>query len=390
MSETFAMRNTALVTVIRSLFLASLFVTGSRAAEGYSSDWKHVASADLSLMGDYEGRWVDAPAKQYFDINKPLAAQVINVREGEYQIQFFQQHDARADTYFVGTGRLVDGEIRFEGNGWNGVVSKDGLNGKGTGHGAEARFELKRVVRSSPSLGAKAPAGAIVLFDGKNFDEWQRADGGDVSWHIVEGGAMEVRSPANDDEKARKIGGDIVTKRKFGSCRVHLEFRYPVEPGKAGQGRGNSGFFLQDCYEVQVLNSYGMQGLWNECGALYKTAPPKVNAARPPMEWQTYDIDYTAAVWKDGEKISPPRITVRLNGVTIHRDEPIPHATAHAFDQRLNEPRGEAPLRLQDHGNAIQYRNIWIIPGKVTRWHGAPKRRMICTFVSGNARRLFR
>jgi hypothetical protein len=82
------------------------------------------------------------------------------------------------------------------------------------------------------------------------------------------------------------------------------------------------------------------------------------------MEWQTYDIDYTAAVWKNGEKISPPRITVRLNGLVIHRDEPIPHATAHVFDQRLNEPREKGPLKLQDHGNAIQYRNIWIVPGK--------------------------
>jgi hypothetical protein len=352
------------IVIFRAFAFSTFLASGSLAAEGHSPDWKQVASADLSLMGDYEGRWFDAPEKQYFDINKPLAAQVINVREGEYLIQFFQQHDARADTYFVGTGRLADGVIRFEGNGWRGEVSKDGISGRGSGHGGEARFELKRVVRSSPSLGMKAPEGAIVLFDGKNFDEWQHADGGAVSWHLVEGGAMEVRSAANDEEKAKKIGGDIITKRKFGSCRVHLEFRYPVEPGKAGQGRGNSGFFLQDCYEVQVLNSYGTQGLWNECGALYKTAPPKVNAARPPMEWQTYDIDYTAAVWKNGEKISPPRITVRLNGVVIHRDEPIPHATAHAFDQRLNEPREKGPLKLQDHGNAIQYRNIWIVPGK--------------------------
>lgn len=364
MSETSAMRNTILGEITRCFVLTALLAKGSRAVEGHSSDWTQVAIADRTLMGDYEGTWIDAPEKHYFDINKPLAAQVINVREGEYFLRFFQQHDSRADEYFAGTGRLVDGEIRFEGNGWNGVVSKDGLSGKGSGHGGEARFELKRVVRSSPSLGAKPPMGAVVLFDGKNFDEWRHADGGAVTWHMVDGGAMEVRSAANEDERARKIGGDIFTKRKFGDCRVHLEFRYPVEPGKAGQGRGNSGFFMQDCYEVQVLNSFGLQGLWNECGALYKTAPPKVNAARPPMEWQTYDIEYTAAVWKDGKKVSPPRITVRLNGVIIHRDEPIPHATAHAFDQRLNEPQVEAPLRLQDHGNAIQYRNIWVIPGK--------------------------
>ena len=348
--------------IICVLAMSAFISTVNLAAEGRSPDWTQVADADLSLMGDYEGQWIDAPERHYFDINKPLAAQVINVREGEYFIRFFQQHDARADTYFEGKGRLGDGVIRFEGDGWHGEVSKDGMRGKGSGHGGEAHFELKRVVRSSPSLGAKAPAGAIVLFDGKNFDEWQRPDGGAVTWHLLENGTMEVRSAKNDEERAQKIGGDIVTKRKFGSCRVHLEFRYPVEPGLAGQARGNSGFFLQDCYEIQVLNSYGMQGLWNECGALYKALPPKVNASRPPMEWQTYDIDYTAAVWKNGEKISPPRITVRFNGVVIHRDEPIPHATAHAFDQRLNEVRDEAPLRLQDHSNAIQYRNIWVVP----------------------------
>ena len=349
--------------VLSRVIAMSVFVaTDSLAAGGHSPDWTQVADADLFLMGDYDGRWIDAPEKHYFDINPPLAAQVINVREGEYLIRFFQQHDARADIYFEGIGRLVDGVIRFQGDGWNGEVSKDGMSGRGSGHGGEARFELKRVVRSSPSLGIKPPAGAIVLFDGKNFDEWQHADGSAVSWHRVEGDAMEVRSAKNDEERAKKIGGDIFTKRKFGNCRVHLEFRYPVEPGLAGQARGNSGVFLQDSYEVQLLNSYGTQGLWNECGALYKTLPPKVNACRPPMEWQTYDIDYTAAVWKNGEKISPPRITVRFNGVVIHRDEPIPHATGHALDQRLNEPRNERPLRLQDHGNAIQFRNIWITP----------------------------
>ncbi|MEY3895022.1 MAG: hypothetical protein RLZZ214_541, partial [Verrucomicrobiota bacterium] len=93
--------------------------------------------------------------------------------------------------------------------------------------------------------------------------------------------------------------------------------------------------------------------------------PPRVNAARPPMEWQTYDIEYTASVWKDGKKESPPRITVRHNGVLIHHDEEIPHATAHAFATRNVEPKDEGPLRLQDHNNAIQFRNIWVVPGNV-------------------------
>jgi len=341
-----------------------LNAANANAAEGISPAWIEVAEADQTLMGDYEGEWVDAPKGHYFDINKPLAAQVINVREGEYQVRFFQQHDSRADPYFEGPGTLENGEIRFSGNGWQGAVGKDGLRGNTSAHGGDIRFELKKVKRSSPTHGIKPPPDAIVLFDGKNFDQWQHGSGREVSWHLLENGAMEVRSAKTDEERKSGIGGDIQTKQSFGDCRVHLEFRYPVEPGIAGQGRGNSGFFLQKDYEVQILNSYGLHGYWNECGALYKTSPPQVNAARPPMEWQTYDIDYTASVWKDGKKISPPRITVRHNGVLIHNDAEIPHVTSHSFPGRSAEPQGDGPLRLQDHNNALQFRNIWILPVK--------------------------
>lgn len=348
------------------IFLSALLISAGNlsAAEGFSSDWTQVAAADLTLMGDYEGEWLDAPKGHYFEINKPLAAQVINVRQGEYQLRLFQEHDCRADPYFEGPGKL-DGElIRFEGNGWSGTVSKDGLSGvSGQGHGKGIRFLLKKVTRSSPTLGAMPPTGAVVLFDGKNFEQWQHGGGRAVTWNLSGDGVMEVRSGKSEDDRKQGIGGDIQTKQSFGDCKVHLEFRYPVEPGKAGQGRGNSGFFLQGDYELQVLNSYGLQGWWNECGALYKTSPPRVNAARPPMEWQTYDVIYKASVWKDGKKVSPPRVTARLNGVLIHNDEEIPHATAHAFKTRSVEPMAAGPIRLQDHGNAIQFRNIWLVPG---------------------------
>lgn len=348
-----------------SLLTSILLGAGTAAAaEGSSPDWTNVAAADQCLMGDYQGEWLDAPNGHYFNINRPLAAQVINVRPGEYFLRFYQEHDRRADPYFEGSGKLEGDEIRLSANGWNGVVSKDGLAGAGSGQGGgPVRFQLKKVTRSSPTLGMAPPPGAIALFDGKNFDHWQHGDGRPVTWSLLDNGVMEVRSARSAEDRANRIGGDIQTREKFGDCRVHLEFRYPVEPGKAGQGRGNSGFFLQGDYEVQILNSYGLHGLWNECGALYKASPPQVNAARPPMEWQTYDITYTASVWKDGKKISPPRITVRHNGVTIHKDEEIAHVTSHTFAGRLAEPKGEGPLRLQDHGNAIQFRNIWLLPG---------------------------
>ncbi len=334
------------------------------ASEGLAPAWNNVCAADLTLMGDYQGEWKDAPKGHYFEINKPVAAQIVNIKDGEYTVRIYQEHDCRADPYFEGTGKLVGDEIRFEEKGWSGTVSKEGMTGvSGSGHGGGVHFNLKKVVRSSATLGAKPPAEALVLFDGKNFDQWQHAGGRPVSWNLLENGVMEIRSASTPEEKKQGIGGDIETKRKFGDCKIHLEFRYPVEPGKTGQDHGNSGFFFQGDYEVQVLNSYGLQGWWNECGALYKTSPPQVNAARPPMEWQTYDIDYTASVWKDGRKASSPRITVRLNGVLIHHDEEIPHVTAHAYAARFVEPKGDGPIRLQEHGHPVQYRNIWMIPG---------------------------
>lgn len=328
----------------------------SIAVEGVSADWTKVAAANQSLMGDYQGEWSDPPKGNYYEINKPLAAQVIHVRGGVYQVHFYQEHDMRADPYFEGVGTLEGEMIRFGGNGWSGMVSKEGITGKS----GSISFELKRVVRASPTLGAKPPAGASVLFDGKNFDAWQHGDGRPVTWHLLDQERMEVNSALWSDNRKKKIGGDIQTKQKFGNCEIHLEFRYPVEDGKEGQGRGNSGFFFQRDYEVQILNSYGLDGRWNECGALYKASPPKVNAARPPMEWQTYDIKYTASVWNGETMVSAPRIEVRLNGVLIHQDQEIPFVTAHAFASRTAHPKGDGPIRLQDHGNAIQFRNIWI------------------------------
>lgn len=345
-----------------AIAVAMSHAAATAATTGISPEWTQVAEADLELMGDYQGEWLDAPRGHYYQINKPLAAQVINVREGEYRVRFFQQHDARADAYFEDTAKLVDGEIRFEAKGWTGVANRDGLNGSVQQGETVIRFALKRDDRLSPTLGLAPPENAIALFDGSNFDHWQHGDGRPVTWSMVDGGAMEVRSARSDEDRRNRIGGDIQTKQSFGDCRFHMEFRYPVEPGRAGQGRGNSGLFFQGDYEVQILNSYGLDGLWNECGALYKLAPPKVNSTRRPMAWQSYDVEYRASVWKDGKKVSPPRITVYLNGVRIHNDEPVIHATAHAFEARTREPKGPGPIRLQDHGNPIQFRNIWVAP----------------------------
>lgn len=194
-----------------------------------------------------------------------------------------------------------------------------------------------------------APKGAVVLFDGKDFANWQKRDGGEVKWTLRPGGVME----------GVKGHGDIVTKEKFdGSFKLHVEFRVPYEPDLKGQGRGNSGVYVQGRYEVQVLDSYGLQSGKNDCGAIYGVAAPTVNACKAPTVWQSYDITFTAPKFENGKKTEPARMTVAHNGVVIHKDVAVPvdNTTAGLG----GDPATPGPILLQDHGHPVQYRNIWL------------------------------
>ena len=164
--------------------------------------------------------------------------------------------------------------------------------------------KLPRVERKSETLGQKAPEGATVLFDGKkSIDNWESAK-------IVEEELLGATS--------------CFTKEKLGDHKLHIEFRTPFMPSAAGQARGNSGVYVQSRYEVQVLDSFGLEGKDNECGGIYQVSKPQVNMCFPPLAWQTYDIDFTAAKWQDGKKTKNARITVRHNGVVIHDDLELP------------------------------------------------------------------
>jgi hypothetical protein len=147
--------------------------------------------------------------------------------------------------------------------------------------------------------------------------------------------------------------------REFRDFRLHLEFMTPYEPTKRGQGRGNSGVYILDRYEVQVLDSFGLVPAKGDCGAIYGQAPPKTNASLPPLTWQTYDITFRAArLGEDGKLLEPPVITVLHNGVKIHDKRPIPQPTGSA---RRKGHIAEGPIRLQDHRNKVRYRNIWAV-----------------------------
>ncbi|HOM18697.1 MAG TPA: DUF1080 domain-containing protein [Thermoguttaceae bacterium] len=196
--------------------------------------------------------------------------------------------------------------------------------------------KLQKVERRSPTLGAKPPAGAVVLFDGTTADHFQ---GGRMT---PDGLLME----------------GATSKQKFGSCTIHVEFRTPFMPYARGQGRGNSGVYAQARYEVQILDSFGLEGLDNECGGIYGVARPKVNMCFPPLSWQTYDIEFRAAKWHDGKLVERPRMTVRHNGVLIHENVELPSATRAA---PLPEGPEKGPLFLQNHGCPVRFRNIWIV-----------------------------
>lgn len=202
---------------------------------------------------------------------------------------------------------------------------------------------------SSPAGGV--PSDAIVLFSGGSFAEWESVKGGDVTW-ALEGDAMVV-APSS---------GDIRTLREFGDVQLHLEFRSPAVVKGESQGRGNSGVFFMERYEVQVLDSFNNPTYVNgQLGSIYKQHPPRVQPARPPGEWQSYDIVFVAPRFDAaGTLVSPARITAFLNGVLVQHDAVLAGDTVWrgAPSYSAHGPAGR--LKLQDHGDLVAYRNIWV------------------------------
>ena len=318
------------------------------------------------FMGDWQGQgsWTTDDGAE----SGPLVAQVIALGKDGYQANFHIEFEYEWPPLFVLNGKLensaaqLDGRAEFEGNVFDiaSAVKADKFTGKFKGSAADGQnvsgtFTMEKIIRLSPTLGAKPPEGAVVLFDGKKASlntNWQmsnpRRGVEEIQW-VVKGGAMEV--------KPRSSG--IITKKKFGDVKLHMEFRTPFMPDARGQGRGNSGVYLQGRYEVQILDSYGLEGKDNECGGIYKVGKPLVNMCAPPTQWQTYDITFRAPRFKDnGEKIHGALLTVLHNGVLIQDEAEASGPTTAAPDQAEKGPGG---IYLQDHGNPVQFRNIWLV-----------------------------
>jgi hypothetical protein len=195
-------------------------------------------------------------------------------------------------------------------------------------------------------LGARPPEGAIVLFDGKTLEGWVKTDGKTPATWPVTDGFMTVGH------------GSIMTARKLGDVQLHVEFNVPYMPDAHGQARGNSGVYLAGLYEVQVLDSYGLKPKDNECAGVYTQATPRVNACKPPLQWQTYDITFRKAKVEEGKDVKKARITVIFNGVNV-----IDNAEVGTTPGGVGTKAGEdGPVMLQDHGNAVEFRNFWAKP----------------------------
>lgn len=297
------------------------------------------ATPDVLVQGEYVGK------THVGGQSTTVAAQVAAVGGGDF-----------AGAFYLGglPGDGWDGTSRFEvtgkadssdmkrivftpvgGKGVSAVWEAGKLSAKGTDVAME-ELVLERTVRQSPTLGAKPPEGAIVLFDGTNADAW-------------EGGKI-------DDRKLLASG--TKTKKKFQNFTLHGEFLLPFKPYGRDQDRGNSGFYLQDRYEVQVLDTFSQKPVFNGTGALYRQVPPDLNMCLPPLQWQTYDIDFTAPQFDTaGKKIRNAVITVKLNGVAVHDKRELVSKTG-AGKPESPEP---GPIQLQGHGNPVFYRNIWIV-----------------------------
>ena len=199
-----------------------------------------------------------------------------------------------------------------------------------------------------------APSDAIVLFDGKDLSKWSGVEKGkerEARWK-VENGYAEVNKT-----------GEIKTKEAFGSCQLHIEWASPAEVKGKSQGRGNSGVFLMGLYEIQVLDSYdNLTYADGQASALYGHKPPDVNASRKPGEWQVYDIVFDAPVFKDGKLEKPGCVTVFHNGVLVHNHIEVLGASGHKTVAKYSPHAEKLPLKLQDHGCPVRYRNIWIRP----------------------------
>ena len=291
------------------------------------------AGPDFKVQGEYEGTYA----------GKKYGCQVVAMSDGTFKAVFEAgglpgagwDTKTRSET----DGKTDGGTATFTGKDFSITIANDKIAGKTA---AGEPIELSKVMRKSPTEGATPPAGAIVLFDGTNTDAFEK-------------GKIDSR---------KLLGIGATTKQAFSDFKLHIEFIEPFKPKGRGQDRGNSGIYIQRHYEIQVLDSFGRDTQPNDCGSVYTKIPPLVLMSFPPLSWQTYDIDFTASRYDSAGKRAPGHVTVVHNGVVVQNNTELPDHTGAGKPEDPKLPVQNGPIYLQDHGNPVFYRNIWIVEKK--------------------------
>ncbi len=302
------------------------------------TDLAHV-DVDFHIQGEYSGNVTHADGRY-----RTVGLQVVALGEGKFDALWYQGglpgNGYDGSTRFALSGQRAGDKVTLAGEGQT-VELQPGYAATVKNSAGGVIGYLSPMHRYSLTTGAAPPANAIVLFDGQNTDRLQ-------SVKVTPDGLLEV---------------GCETKDSFQNFTLHAEFRTPYMPYAKGQARGNSGFYLQKRYEVQILDSFGLELQKNDCASLYKFKAPDVNMSFPPLSWQTYDIDFAAPQFDvDGQRTVKGRITVRHNGVVVHNNLELENKTGGGSPEGPNP----LPILFQNHSNPVHFRNVWLIDRNAT------------------------